>query len=104
LPLLISGGTTMSDILSKLFIPEDCRRVLCAVSGGADSVALLHLLSRLRDEGRLELYAAHFEHGIRGEESLRDEAFVKSFCEKIANYTKFFSPLILPPKCDMLIA
>lgn len=72
----------MSDILSKLCLPENCRRVLCAVSGGADSVCLLNLLCRLRDEGRVEVFAAHFEHGIRGEESLRDAAFVRSLCEE----------------------
>ena len=53
-------------------------RVLCAVSGGADSMCLLHLLhSRGRD-----VVAAHFEHGIRGEESLRDAAFVQSWCRE----------------------
>ena len=53
-------------------------RILCAVSGGADSMCLLHLLhSRGRD-----VVAAHFEHGIRGEESLRDAAFVQSWCRE----------------------
>ena len=46
------------------------RYVLAALSGGADSVALLDVLCRARDEGMLTLAAAHFEHGIRGEESL----------------------------------
>ncbi len=50
--------------------------VLCAVSGGADSMCLLHLL---RASG-CRVTAAHFEHGIRGEESLRDAAFVEGFC------------------------
>lgn len=56
------------------------KRVLCAVSGGADSVALLRLLCDLRNEGVLELYAAHFEHGIRGKASVQDLHFVKELC------------------------
>ena len=47
--------------------------VLCAVSGGADSVCLLHLLWKRKE---LSVTAAHFEHGLRGEESLRDARFV----------------------------
>lgn len=54
------------------------RRVLAAVSGGADSVALLSLLRELPDGP--SLVAAHFEHGIRGEESLADAAFVRALC------------------------
>jgi len=53
------------------------KRVLCAVSGGADSMCLLQLL---KDAG-IEVIAAHYEHGIRGEESERDLNFVRSWCE-----------------------
>lgn len=63
--------------MNKLSLPP-AGRILCAVSGGADSMCLLHLLhSRGRD-----VVAAHFEHGIRGEESLRDAAFVQSWCRE----------------------
>lgn len=55
-------------------------RVLCAVSGGADSMYLLHMLWSRREELGIEVMAAHFEHGLRGEESLRDAAFVEKFC------------------------
>lgn len=70
-------------LAKRLYLPEDCKRVLCAVSGGADSMCLLHLCRSLRDEGRIELFAAHYEHGIRGEESERDAAFVAAQCEKL---------------------
>ncbi len=60
-------------------IPEGAK-ILCAVSGGADSVALLHFLSRM--EG-VEVIAAHFNHCLRGKESDADEAFVKALCEKL---------------------
>ena len=59
-------------------LPGREARVLCAVSGGADSMCLLHLLwSRGYD-----VTAAHFEHGIRGTESLRDAEFVQSWCRE----------------------
>ncbi len=57
--------------------------VLVALSGGADSVALLHVLIELRDVLKLSaLYAAHVHHGLRGEFADRDETFVKDLCEK----------------------
>jgi len=51
-------------------------RVGVAVSGGADSVALLHVLSMFAVDYDLALIILHLNHGIRGEESDRDEAFV----------------------------
>ena len=59
--------------------PRGCS-VLCAVSGGADSMALLTILDAMEKEGGIRLCAAHFEHGLRGEEALRDAAFVKTQC------------------------
>lgn len=53
--------------------------VLCAVSGGRDSMALLHILSRLAAEIGFQLTAAHFHHGLR-ETADRDEAFVRAWC------------------------
>ena len=63
----------------KLIEPGD--RIVCAVSGGADSMALLWAMYLLKEEWKLDLSAAHFNHHLRGEESDRDEAFVRSFCE-----------------------
>lgn len=54
--------------------------VVCAVSGGADSMALLWALYLAQDKLNIRLSAAHFNHGLRGEESDRDEAFVRDFC------------------------
>ena len=56
--------------------------VLVAVSGGADSVFLLRGLKELSGELSCTLCAVHVEHGIRGENSLRDAAFVKELCQK----------------------
>ncbi len=54
--------------------------IVCAVSGGADSVALLFALWLLREKLEISLSAAHFNHGLRGEESDRDAEFVRAFC------------------------
>jgi len=53
--------------------------VIVGVSGGADSVALLHILHRLG----YELTAAHLNHSIRGAEADADETFVKNLCAKL---------------------
>ena len=55
--------------------------VICAVSGGADSVALLWGLYLLKDRLGITLAAAHLNHSLRGDESDRDEAFVRTFCQ-----------------------
>lgn len=57
--------------------------VCCALSGGADSVALLILLSGLSGELGFTLTAVHINHLLRGEESFRDEDFCKKLCEKM---------------------
>lgn len=65
----------------KMFLSGD--RVLAAVSGGPDSVALLHLLHDLKGEMGLCLEVAHLQHGIRGEESREDALFVSGIAEKL---------------------
>lgn len=62
----------------QLICPGD--RVICAVSGGADSMALLLGLYLLREKLDFSLEAAHFNHGLRGAESDEDENFVRDFC------------------------
>lgn len=54
--------------------------VLCAVSGGADSMCLLHCLHSRADELGINVKAAHFDHCLRGEESKRDRRFVEEWC------------------------
>lgn len=56
--------------------------VVCAVSGGADSVAMLFAFYLLKDKLGISLEAAHFNHHLRGEESVRDEKFVREFCDR----------------------
>lgn len=57
--------------------------LLCGVSGGADSVALLYALWRLRSEAGFRLEASHVQHGLRGEASLEDERFVRALCDEL---------------------
>ena len=54
--------------------------IVVAVSGGADSMALLDLLLHLQERRALSLHVAHFEHGIRGEASREDADYVAAFC------------------------
>ena len=65
---LLEGGVTKGDLL------------VAAVSGGPDSLALLHALVRLRADTGFELHGAHLDHGLRGEASSEDAAFVADTC------------------------
>lgn len=56
--------------------------VLAAVSGGADSVCMLYQLIDLAKNFNITLYAAHFNHMLRGTESDRDEDFVRQLCQE----------------------
>ena len=58
------------------------QRVLCALSGGADSVALAHILRSAADAAGYEVCAAHVHHGIRAESDEEFE-FVKSLCDSM---------------------
>lgn len=56
--------------------------VIVALSGGADSMALFHFLLTQQKQMGIAVAAAHFDHGLRGEESRRDSAFVQKVCAK----------------------
>lgn len=58
-------------------------KIVVGLSGGADSVCLTHALVSLRDSLSLEVEAVHVNHGIRGEEALRDEKFCSDFCKSL---------------------
>ena len=75
-----------SGVLSFLrqhdLLPPAGSTAVAAVSGGADSMCLLDVLHEIAGEGGWTLCAAHFNHGLRGDEADRDEAFVRSRCEQ----------------------
>lgn len=56
--------------------------VAAGVSGGADSIAMLHILKCIQHDMGFELEAVHIHHGIRGEEADRDESMVRKICEE----------------------
>lgn len=62
---------------------EDGKKVLVALSGGPDSICLLHMLWSLKDKLNIELYAAHLNHCLRGSEADKDEDYAKKFCEML---------------------
>ncbi len=55
-------------------------RLVVAVSGGPDSLAMLHALHRIRDEFHLDIHVAHLDHQLRGEDSTADSEFVANTC------------------------
>lgn len=72
--------------------------IICAVSGGADSIALLFGLYLLREKLGITLCAAHFNHGLRGSESDRDEQFVRDFCGRYDIKLYVGSSTVVPGK------
>ncbi len=66
----------------RRLLPPDGGLVIVGYSGGADSTALLHLLTRLQDEFRIHLHAAHLHHGMRPEAD-DDVRVCQSVCEQL---------------------
>jgi len=58
-------------------------RIVVGVSGGPDSLCLLHALNELKEEFGIELYVVHINHCIRGESANQDEHFVMDYCHKL---------------------
>ena len=59
------------------------QKLVLAVSGGADSLALADLISRSHQRFKLEFCIAHYEHGLRGNDSIEDAEFVKNFAKNL---------------------
>lgn len=79
-----NGATVRAEVLGAckaLFSAGE--RVCVALSGGADSVALLYLLRECAEALQITLSAAHFNHCLRGSESERDERFVRALCAEL---------------------
>lgn len=78
---LFSSNDNLKEYLLKKDLIKRGDSLALAVSGGADSVAMLLFFHEISEELQLKLQVKHFEHGIRGEESLEDMEYVKSLCE-----------------------
>ncbi|MBE5921421.1 MAG: tRNA lysidine(34) synthetase TilS [Lachnospiraceae bacterium] len=70
---------------------EQGDRIVVGVSGGADSVCLLLLLTKMREAFALEIFPVHVEHGIRGREAQEDRAFVQKLCVNLGIDCRIFS-------------
>ena len=71
---------------------EGRRQIALAVSGGADSMALLCLMRPLAEENGITLTVCHVNHGLRGETADRDEAFVREACTELGLPLRVFRP------------
>lgn len=71
------------DTINKYNMFSQNDRVLIGLSGGKDSVALIYLLNKFSKDLKISVVAFHLNHGIRGEESFRDEYFSQKLSEKL---------------------
>lgn len=69
------------ETIEKNELLTSVRSVAVGVSGGADSMCLLHILSSLKVKYGIILKAVHLNHNLRGEEALRDEVLVRNYCK-----------------------
>ena len=73
---------TLSTI-KKYNLIENGDKIVLGLSGGPDSVCLLHILNRLKEVLDIEVYAAHLNHQIRGMEAQKDALYVSQLCESL---------------------
>ncbi|MEE1444056.1 MAG: tRNA lysidine(34) synthetase TilS [Blautia sp.] len=69
--------------IEKYNMIEAGSQVIVGISGGGDSVCLLFLLSRYQKRRPFHLLGIHVNHGIRGQEALRDQEYAKKLCERL---------------------
>lgn len=74
----------IKDTIERYDMLRGGEKVLAAVSGGPDSVAMLMALADLRRSLGIEIVVGNIDHGIRGAESERDSRFVKELAESLA--------------------
>jgi tRNA(Ile)-lysidine synthase len=72
---------TFVKTIQKYHMVEPGDGVVIAVSGGPDSLAMLHAFKQIREEMALQMVVVHVNHMLRGEAALSDAAFVKSVCD-----------------------
>ena len=84
--------------INKHNLIESGDKIVIGISGGPDSVCLLHILSRLKDKLDIELYAAHLNHQIRGIEAQKDALYVSEICDEMG-ITYFLKSIDVPKYC-----
>ena len=70
-------------IIEKYGMLDSEDKIVVGVSGGPDSITLLHILWRLKEELNISIISAHLNHGLRGKDAVTDEEFVKEFSYKL---------------------
>ena len=73
--------TKVEAFLNQQLFPLTDKEIVIGVSGGPDSLALLHYLHTVKEKRNLSLVVAHVDHMFRGQESYEDALFVKTMCE-----------------------
>ncbi|HAU5147440.1 TPA: tRNA lysidine(34) synthetase TilS [Clostridioides difficile] len=74
-------------------------KIVLGLSGGPDSVCLLHVLNRLKKDFNIEIYAAHLNHQIRGIEAQKDVLYVSKLCEDMG-IIFFVKSINVPKYCE----
>ncbi|WP_163195367.1 tRNA lysidine(34) synthetase TilS [Clostridium thermarum] len=77
------------DFINKYSMLNKGDRVIVALSGGPDSVCLMHMLNEVKEIYDIEIYGAHVNHCLRGEEADEDEAYAERFCRSLG--VEFYS-------------
>lgn len=70
------------ETIKKYKLLNNCHKVAVSVSGGSDSMALLHFLDNHKNDLGISLVCVNIEHGIRGVDSVADSKFVKDYCKR----------------------
>lgn len=87
------------ETVKKNNLIEKNDKIVVALSGGPDSVCLLHVLYRMSKEMNLKVYAAHLNHQIRGLDAYVDSLYVMRICEKL-DIPCFIRAIDVPKFCD----
>ena len=74
----------VTEAVTRFCLLKNAKHITVALSGGADSMALLYALLEVKDKLEIKkISAAHFNHQIRGDEALRDQQFVAEQCKNL---------------------
>ena len=84
--------------INKYKLIENGDKIVLGLSGGPDSVCLLHILYRLKEKLDIEVYAAHLNHQIRGIEAQKDALYITQLCENLG-VTSFVKSIDVPKYC-----
>ena len=81
-------ASVLSSIIRK---PSNCLNIVVGISGGCDSMCLFHILNKLKEQFKINLYPVHINHMLRGEAANADAEFVSAYCEKMGTPAKIFN-------------